>query len=202
MNMTKWFPALLFAMVLSILLVGCKRASTPNDAPVAQPTRPKWSDPGAAQAAHQAAQQTAPQLPSVKVQLSDPTAEVVLEVVKNRHMFTAHCKVKYRFVEGAPQAGMWYNFEAEMKDVGVAIKPLEGSTMKAEGELEKTVPLLPVSDLAELKKANVEVDLLPDVVHKEVVFQIQQGTAKNGPFRSIGDKVRCPLKTKPAYPIP
>jgi hypothetical protein len=195
MKMTELFRAawLALGLALAIFPAGCKRSLPPEAGPAPQESRPIVPGP----------KESAPKVNPVKVQLWDPTAEVMLEVVQNRHVFTAHCKVKYRFVEGAPQAGMWYNFEAEMKDVGVAIKPLEGSAMKTEGELEQTVPLLPVSDLGQLKKANVqEIEFDPAQVPKEVVFQIQQGTGKNGPFRSIGDKVRCALKTKTTYPIP
>jgi hypothetical protein len=141
-----------------------------------------------------------------KIQLSDPSAEVVLEAVQDRLVFVVHCKVKYRFIEGAPQSGMSYVVMADYAQGAGFLKIGEGSELKVEGELEDKL-LLPGASpgftLAQSKQAKVaEVRPEPSKLPKQVVFQPTQSPGPNGPFHPAGDKVNCEVKVQASYPVP
>ena len=80
----------------------------------------------------------------------------------------------------------------ESQGVGI-LKIGEGNALKLEGEVEDKLPLPAASPgftIPQLKLMNVN-DFKPDPSHlpKEVVFEANQGTSKDGPFHPVGDTV-------------
>jgi hypothetical protein len=139
------------------------------------------------------------------VELYDPRAEVVLEVIQNRPVFLTHCKVKYRFVGGRPQPGTWYAFQADMQGLsGAILKKAEGSTLPPEGEVEEKHLLREQVqyDLTELRQAKVK-ELQPHPSFpKKVEFRLFQGRGPGGPFRPTEGGVTCAVKVAASYKLP
>jgi hypothetical protein len=148
---------------------------------------------------------TTPGASTTKVTLSEPEADAVLENIQGRLAFVAKCKVKYRFVEGSPQADKVYRVTVTLSGWVGTLADAPGSTFGAEGVASEKIPI-PHSGsftLEELKLANIT-EVKPDLtlLPKTAEFTVMEGAGQSGPFHIIGDKITCPVKVKEMYSVP
>ncbi len=148
---------------------------------------------------------TTPGALTIKVALSEPEAEIVLENVQGRLAYVAKSKVKYRFVEGSPKADKIYRVAVTLNGWVGTLAEAPGGTFGAEGVASEKIPV-PRSGsftMDELKAANIT-EVKPDLtlLPKTAEFTVMEGAGKAGPFQIVGDKVTCPVKVKEVYSVP
>ena len=148
---------------------------------------------------------TPPGASTTKVALSEPEAEAVLENIQGRLAFVAKCKVKYRFVEGSPQADKLYRVTVSLCGWVGTLSDAPGGTFGAEGVASEKIPIprsgsftMDELKLAKITEVKPDLTLLP----KTAEFTVMEGTGKSGPFHIIGDTVTCALKVKEMYSVP
>lgn len=144
--------------------------------------------------------------PAVKVELFDPSAELLLDSNDKQLFFVVRCKVKYRFPDGVPQDGQGYLVRVNTGEGVADLQIGEGRNYTAEGEVHGTYMLWKASRLPlreDLKQANINViKPKPEVLPKQVSFGLARGVSP-GPTRDIkGGTVSCKVKVKDSYRVP
>lgn len=152
---------LLRSFVLALLLVtaqlfGCTKSSSGPALPAASST---------------------PQLPQVRIELSEPRATVVNTIIgEGRTFVVLEWKVKYRFVLGQPQAGMFYSCQGKYKGASMGLlESKAGSELKQEGTFGGTATFSPNPPTA-------------------VEFAVHLGRVKNQLSETVSNSVTCQVQ--------